>query len=69
MKKNAIYLGDGLYAVDEGDQFVLSTKRRDGDGEFTEHYVALDDDTLQSFFKFIESRRHVKITVEKQSEE
>lgn len=56
--KNKVYLGDGLYVLDEGYHMTLSTQRGVG-----EHYVCLGDDELLMFFKYIEATRNVKITV------
>lgn len=55
-----MYLGDGLYAKDEGFQFRVYTDRMG-----VVHEVYFEDTVLQSFFKFIEASRGVKITVEK----
>lgn len=54
------YLGDGLYASDDGWMFWLRAPREDGD-----HRVALESEVLDEFFRFIEKSRGVKITVEK----
>lgn len=59
MTEEKKYLGDGLYAEDDGFQITLSTGRAIG-----MHFVCLDDSTLRSFLNFIESTRNVKITVE-----
>lgn len=58
--KKEAYLGDGLYASDNGFQLWLRAPRMDGD-----HEVALEDDVLSEFFRFIEKSRGVKITIEK----
>lgn len=52
------YLGDGLYAHDEGFQVVLSTERENG-----VHYVALEPEVLESFMRFIERAHGLIITV------
>lgn len=57
-KDDAVYLGDGLYAEDEGFQVVLHTERKGG-----RHWVALDGDVLTSLLRFIERRWNLQITV------
>lgn len=54
------YLGDGLYASHDGFQFILRAPRA-----YDDHYVALEDDVLESFFRYIEKTRGLKITVER----
>jgi hypothetical protein len=58
--KDKTYLGDGLYAKDEGFQFELSARNVDGD-----HVVYLDDETLQQFFAFICESRRLKMVITK----
>ena len=60
-KDKEIYLGDGLYARDEGFQIVLRAPRMEGD-----HWVGLDDYTLESLLRFIERTRKVKIEITKE---
>lgn len=50
------YLGDGLYAKDEGFHVSLSTN--------DENVVYLDDHVLFNFLKFIETTRKIRITIE-----
>lgn len=50
------YLGDGLYALDEGFQIRL---RAD------ENVVYLDKDVLRAFMSFIEKARGLKVKIEK----
>lgn len=57
------YLGDGLYAYDDGFQFWLETDRN---GEL--HYVALDSEVIDSFLRFIERSRKLKILVTRETE-
>lgn len=54
------YLGDGLYAKDEGFMVTLYTERENG-----RHFVALEDEVLSAFFRFLERTREIKITVTK----
>lgn len=59
-EKQEVYLGDGLYAVDRGFMFDLWCERENG-----KNWVALEDEVLQAFFRFIEKTRGVKIEVKK----
>jgi hypothetical protein len=52
------YLGDGVYVSHDGYQFLLETDRRDG-----KHFIAVEPEILQAFFKYVESILKVKITV------
>jgi hypothetical protein len=61
MKDEGRYLGDGLYASDEGFQFRLWASN----GRETTNEVYLEDGALQGFFRFIEDTRGVKIKVTK----
>jgi hypothetical protein len=55
------YLGDGLYASDEGGYMLrLRAPRLNGD-----HVVYLENNVLDEFIKFVEKARGVKFTVEK----
>lgn len=56
--KRATYLGDGLYAEDEGTQIRLFCEREGGT-----HEVYLE--SLSAFFEFVEKMRGVTITVTK----
>lgn len=49
------YLGDGVYINDEGFQFKLHTQQG--------NEIYLGDTEVESFFRFIERTRNVKITV------
>lgn len=55
-----VYLGDGLYARDEGYMFWLRAPRGSVD-----HEVALEDPVLQAFLQFIERSRGLRITITK----
>ena len=55
-----VYLGDGLYAYDDGYMFWLSTER-----EGRSHIVALEGPVFSKFLEYVEKSRGVKITVEK----
>lgn len=57
---NSCYLGDGLYAFDDGDHIVLETLRENG-----RHFVALDDEVLESFIRFLGRSRALKIAIER----
>ena len=57
-KPKDTYLGDGLYARDDGFMFWLRAPRPGGD-----HEVALENQVVDAFFRFIERSRGVKITV------
>lgn len=52
------YIGDGVYAEDEGFQIVLRTDR---DG--ATHWIVLDDQVFDSLLRFVERVHKVKITV------
>lgn len=60
VKQDRTYLGDGLYAQDDGFNINLIAPREIGD-----HYVCMEPDVLQQFFKFVEKARNLKITVER----
>jgi hypothetical protein len=53
------YLGDGLYASDDGYMITLRAPREDGD-----HWVALEPGIVEALLSFIERARDCKITVE-----
>lgn len=59
-KTKEISLGDGLYAYDSGFDIQLRAPRTSGD-----HWVGLDDHTLDAFLEFLESSRNLKIEVKK----
>lgn len=54
------YLGDGLYAKDDGYQIELWCDRDNG-----KNWVALEPEVMLSFFKFIEKSRGLKMTLTK----
>jgi hypothetical protein len=54
------YLGDGLYHAFDGYQHILIAPREDG-----EHYVCIDEPTLNAFFMRVEKIHGVKISVDK----
>lgn len=60
MRNNESYLGDGLYASDDGFMIRLRAPR-----DFRDHWVSLEPEILDAFFRFIERSRNVKIKVEK----
>lgn len=62
MERKETYLGDGLYASDDGFMFWLRAPRAGGD-----HEVALESEVLESFIRFIERSRGLKITIERGS--
>jgi len=59
MRPNRVYLGDGLYAADDGYHFLLFCERENG-----ENWVALDSGVMSAFFAYIERQRRVRITIE-----
>lgn len=59
MSENNRYLGDGVYASFDGWQFWLSADHHEN------RVVALEDQVLNNFFRYVESVYQVKITVEK----
>jgi hypothetical protein len=54
------YLGDGLYASDDGFQIKLRAPRENGD-----HVVYLEPEVVHEFMRFLEKARGLKITAEK----
>lgn len=58
--RNETYLGDGLYARDDGFQIWLRTPRENGD-----HEVALEGSVLAEFVRFIEKSRGLTIKISK----
>lgn len=54
--EKTMQLGDGLYAEDRGSKVILHSPRLGS--------VSIDDQTLMTFFAFIERARGLKITVE-----
>lgn len=58
------YLGDGLYASDDGFQICLSAE--DGTG-IPRNEVFLEPEVLQNFFHFIEETKHLSIRVSPRS--
>lgn len=61
MIKGKVYLGDGLYARDDGYHIWLTAEN----GISVQHEVALDPDVLRVFMSFVERTRNLKITVER----
>lgn len=57
--KKHTYLGDGLYALDQGFQFEL-TPTPGGDGQQS---VYLDDHVFKAFLDFAAHSRGLKITI------
>jgi hypothetical protein len=60
MSQKRTYLGDGLYAMDDGFMFWLIAPRGDG-----EHQVALEPEIFDEFIRFVEKARGLKITIKK----
>lgn len=60
MKRREEYLGDGLYASDDGFMIILRAPREESD-----HWVGLESDVIERFLRFIEEARGVKITIER----
>jgi hypothetical protein len=58
------YLGDGLYAEDDGFMLTLKCDRMEG-----QHWVGLEPEIIQALFKFIERSRNVEISVRRREEE
>lgn len=58
MEKQECYLGDGLYASDDGFMFTLRAPR-----DREDHVVMLEPEVLSAFLRFIERSRGMKITV------
>lgn len=56
-----LYIGDGVYAADDGYHIVLTTEN----GLGIQNTVYLDSSVLQSLMNYIELARGVKITVER----
>lgn len=65
MKSERVYLGDGLYAEDDG--FQIGVYANNGIADYSE--VFFDPEVLDSFFIFIEKSRGLKITVTKELQE
>lgn len=58
------YLGDGLYASDNGFMMTLRAPRLGGD-----HWVGLESEVISALITFIEQSRGVKITVGRKPKE
>lgn len=54
------YLGDGLYASDDGFQIALRAPREVGD-----HFVYMEPEVISAFIRFLETSRGLKIDVQK----
>jgi len=63
-KHTETYLGDGLYASDDGFMVTLRAPRDEGD-----HWVGLEPDVLKSFFDYVARVRGLEITVTKKETE
>lgn len=62
---NTTYLGDGVYAEDDGENLELYTERGNG-----RHWLVLGDQETWALLKFLERSRGITITVTKpQAEE
>lgn len=48
------YLGDGLYASDDGFMITLTAPRENGD-----HYVVMEPDVFLAFMLFLEKNRGI----------
>lgn len=55
------YLGDGLYAMDDGFMFHLLAPREEGH----ECWVALEPEVLTEFLNYVAKQRGLSITVKK----
>lgn len=60
IQKGRVYLGDGLYAEDDGFMFTLTAPR-----DREDHYVCLEPHVLDAFIRFIEKSRGLVIAVER----
>lgn len=58
--KDRIFLGDGLYAQDQGNQIELSTESALKGGS---QRVYLDDGVVMAFLEFLATTRKIKIEV------
>lgn len=61
MSKKPEYLGDSVYALDDGYHVVLSAN----DGDET---IYLEERVVDAFLRFLEKSRGVEITVKKKNE-
>ena len=59
------YIGDGVYAEDQGFQIRLFTQRVLN----IEHEIYLEPEAITTLFKFLEATRGLKITVERVAHE
>lgn len=60
MTNKETYLGDGLYASDDGFMITLRAPRENGD-----HWVGLEPEIIEALFRFIEKQRDVVIEIKK----
>jgi hypothetical protein len=63
-EQKEVYLGDGLYARDDGYHILLRAPREDGD-----HWVGMESEVLMSFIRYLERARKVKISIKRIEEE
>ena len=56
--KNETYLGDGLYASDDGYMITLRAPRETGD-----HWVGLEDPVFMALIQFVSQSRGLDIKV------
>lgn len=59
--KDKTYLGDDLYASDDGFQICLTAQRG-----YVNHEVYLDPGVLLKFFRFVEKTRNIKIVIKRE---
>lgn len=58
------YLGDGVYAADNGWEILIETERENG-----RSYIYLDDAVLDSLLRLVERTRGLKIRIERETTE
>lgn len=62
MKARETYLGDGLYASDDGFMVTLRAPRDGGD-----HWVGLEPEVIESLLRLLEKSRGLEITVKRKA--
>ena len=60
MKNKEVYLGDGLYARQDGFMVILRAPREGGD-----HWVGLEWEQVEGLLRFLEDAWGLKITVKR----
>lgn len=61
MDKNKDYLGDGVYASDDGYHIILETSN----GVSTTNQIYLESNVIQSLINFIARARNLEITAKR----